>query len=166
MGIRTFKFLHATQLAVIFMLLCCPVNSHRILGLFPHPGMSHFQFFHPVMKALAEAGHEVTVLSHFPSKVPIDNYRDEVLSGEQDLTNFVNLEVSGVPNYSGTLPTMVWFSFHAVVRKAQAVWSSVGILYAIPVGTRSMWSNLEIISFKEHSEQRYFLNVWLYLCNM
>lgn len=99
MGKRTFKFRHpvwstyVTQMAIIFMLFYCPAKSHRILGLFPHPGMSHFQFFHPVMKALAEAGHEVTVLSHFPSKVPIINYKDEVLSGQQDLTNFVNLEV-------------------------------------------------------------------------
>jgi glucuronosyltransferase len=81
---------------VLLLLLCCslPANSHRILGLFPHPGISHFQFFHPVMKALAEAGHEVTVVSHFPSKEPIENYRDEPLTGKQDLKNFVNLDVS------------------------------------------------------------------------
>lgn len=79
---------------VVFLLLCCATSGHRILGLFPHPGISHFQFFHPVMKALAEAGHEVTVVSHFPAKEPIENYRDESFQSKQDLTNFVNLEVS------------------------------------------------------------------------
>jgi glucuronosyltransferase len=82
------------QAATILLIFCCTTNSHRILGLFPHPGISHFQFFHPVMKALAEAGHEVTVVSQFPSKQPIENYRDEPLSGKSDLTNFVNLDVS------------------------------------------------------------------------
>jgi hypothetical protein len=47
------------------------------------------------MKALAEAGHEVTVVSHFPNKDPIENYKDESLKGKNDgLKNFVNLDVS------------------------------------------------------------------------
>lgn len=79
--------------ALMLLLCCCATNSHRILGLFPHPGISHFQFFHPVMKALAEAGHEVTVVSHFPVKEAIENYKDEPLTGKQDLKNFVNLDV-------------------------------------------------------------------------
>lgn len=80
--------------AAVFLLFCCATSGYRILGLFPHPGVSHFQFFHPVMKALAEAGHEVTVVSHFPVKEPIENYKDESFPTKQDLTNFVNLEVS------------------------------------------------------------------------
>lgn len=82
------------QLAALLLLFCCTTNGHRILGLFPFPGVSHFQFFHPVMKALAEAGHDVTVVSHFPIKEPIENYRDEALTGKSDFTNFVNLDVS------------------------------------------------------------------------
>lgn len=78
--------------SIILLLFCCSTSGHRILGLFPHPGISHFQFFHPIMKALAEAGHEVTVVSHFPSKEVIENYRDEPLKGKGDLKNFVNLE--------------------------------------------------------------------------
>lgn len=90
MACSTFRI----QLAVVLLLSCCAANGHRILGLFPHPGISHFQFFHPVMKALAEAGHEVTVVSHFPSKQKIENYKDEPLTGKQDLINFVTLDVS------------------------------------------------------------------------
>lgn len=82
------------QTAVTLLLLCCSASGYRILGLFPHPGISHYQFFHPIMKALAEAGHEVTVVSHFPNKEPIENYKDEALTGKQDLKNFVNLDVS------------------------------------------------------------------------
>lgn len=83
------------QFAVLLLLVFNPTNGHRILGLFPHPGLSHFHFFQPVMKALAEAGHEVTVVSHFPSDEPIENYKDESLQGATDgMKNFVNLEVS------------------------------------------------------------------------
>lgn len=89
------KFL-VLQVATIVLLFCCTTNGHRILGLFPHPGVSHYQFFHPVMKALAEAGHEVTVVSHFPKKEVIENYKDEPLKGkgEDGLVNFMNIDVS------------------------------------------------------------------------
>lgn len=46
------------------------------------------------MKALAEKGHDVTVVSHFPNKIPIANYKDEPLVGLQSLTNAVDLNVS------------------------------------------------------------------------
>lgn len=88
----------AVQLSVITLLLlstCSNVESYRILGLFPHPGLSHFHFFHPVMRTLAEAGHEVTVVSSFPNKEPIENYKDEAMNDEMSgLQNFMNLEVS------------------------------------------------------------------------
>lgn len=91
MGNSTFRI----HVAVVLLFVCYTADGHRILGLFPHPGISHFHFFHPVMKALAEAGHEVTVVSHFPSKDKIENYKDELLKGKQEgLKNFVNLDVS------------------------------------------------------------------------
>lgn len=85
----------AAILLIFFAANVC--ESHRILGLFPHPGLSHFHFFHPVMKALAEAGHDVTVVSQFPNKEPIENYTDESMNDEfEGLQNFMNLEVSDV----------------------------------------------------------------------
>lgn len=69
-------------------------NGLRILGLFPHPGASHFQFFHPVMRGLAEVGHDVTVVSHFPDKNPPKNYKNLPLSGLDLLINAVDLAVS------------------------------------------------------------------------
>ena len=72
-----------------------PSNGHRILGLFPHPGFSHFNFFQPIMQALAEAGHEVTVVSQFPNKEPHENYKDELLGDiGAGLLNIVTLDVS------------------------------------------------------------------------
>lgn len=75
--------------------LICAINSHRILGLFPHPGLSHFNFFHPIMRALAEAGHEVTVVSQFLNNPPLENYKDELLpENNNGLVNAVSLDVN------------------------------------------------------------------------
>jgi glucuronosyltransferase len=68
-------------------------KSYRILGLFPHPGISHFHFFQPVMKSLAEAGHEVVVVSHFPEKAPSENYKDIPLSGLTALVDIFDLDM-------------------------------------------------------------------------
>lgn len=65
----------------------------KILGLFPHPGISHFHFFHPIMRGLAERGHDVTVVSHFPDKSPPIGYRDVPLTGRETLSNTVDLKV-------------------------------------------------------------------------
>ncbi|XP_034472230.1 uncharacterized protein LOC117779980 [Drosophila innubila] len=64
----------------------------KVLGLFPHPGVSHFHFFHPIMHSLAEAGHDVSVVSHFPTKNPPIRYKDFPLSGMDKLTNSVDLK--------------------------------------------------------------------------
>jgi hypothetical protein len=84
-------------LLLIACLLCASTpDAHRILGLFPHQGRSHFTFFHPIMRALAEAGHEVTVVSEFPIKEPIENYHDEALptDASSGMLNAVTLDVS------------------------------------------------------------------------
>lgn len=75
----------------LFVILSQSCNGYRILGIFPHLGASHFRFFHPIMKRLAEVGHQVTVISHFPEKNPHPNYKDLSITGEPELS--VNLEV-------------------------------------------------------------------------
>lgn len=57
-------------------------NAYRILGLFPHPAISHYRVFEPILIGLAEAGHNVTVFSHFPSKVVRTNFTDVLMPGE------------------------------------------------------------------------------------
>lgn len=78
---------------VLMLMLAVSANSLKILGIFPHPGMSHFHFFHPIMRGLADAGHDVTVVSHFPDKNSPENYVDMQLTKTELLTNSVNLEV-------------------------------------------------------------------------
>ncbi|KAF2881521.1 hypothetical protein ILUMI_24655 [Ignelater luminosus] len=69
------------------------INGYKILGLFPHPGKSHFDAFRPLLKALAEKGHEVTVISYFPQKNPMKNYKDIDINGELKLhTHAVNVD--------------------------------------------------------------------------
>lgn len=56
-------------------------ESARILGLFPHTGKSHQMVFNPLLRKLAERGHQVTVVSHFPVNNPPSNYTDVSLEG-------------------------------------------------------------------------------------
>jgi len=52
------------------------VNSYKILGVIPTMARSHFFVGSALMKGLAEKGHQVTVVSAFPQKKPLKNYRD------------------------------------------------------------------------------------------
>nr|CAI5820367.1 unnamed protein product [Callosobruchus analis] len=58
------------------------VNSYSILVVFPHPGKSHVDVFLPITKALAEKGHKVTVIGHYPRSRPLSNYKDVSLKNE------------------------------------------------------------------------------------
>ncbi|XP_069964141.1 UDP-glycosyltransferase UGT5 isoform X1 [Bactrocera oleae] len=83
------------HLLLLLGLYCTLVQASyplKILGLFPHPGISHFHFFHPIMRGLAEKGHDVTVISHFPDKSPPARYRDLPLIANETLTNSVDLK--------------------------------------------------------------------------
>ncbi|XP_031635700.1 UDP-glucuronosyltransferase 1-3-like [Contarinia nasturtii] len=68
------------EIVLMFVLAISTTSSLNILGLFPYPGESHFKFFHPIMRGLADAGHKVTVVSHFPDKNAPENYNDLLLT--------------------------------------------------------------------------------------
>lgn len=70
------------------------VDGYRILGLFPVPIVSHFHFFQPILRGLAEAGHNVTVISYFPQPNPPANYKDIQLNNQPVMTNGIDLDVS------------------------------------------------------------------------
>lgn len=55
------------------------VFTLRILGVFPIPSHSHFIGGFRVMKELADRGHDVTLISSFPQKIPIKNLKDVAL---------------------------------------------------------------------------------------
>lgn len=93
--LRTRLQLSTAAIVIISLLLVQQptVNGLRILGLFIHPGLSHFHFFHPVLRGLAEAGHEVTVVSELPDPNPPKGYTDLVLKKSDGLVNAVDLDV-------------------------------------------------------------------------
>lgn len=51
---------------VYFNLLFLSACSYKILGLFPLSGKSHNEVFVPIILALSNKGHDVTILNHYP----------------------------------------------------------------------------------------------------
>ncbi|XP_030383539.1 UDP-glucuronosyltransferase 2B14-like [Scaptodrosophila lebanonensis] len=64
----------------------------KILGLFPHPAKSHFNFFHPILRGLVDAGHSVDVVSPFPDKRAPANYTNYNLASAAYI-NIIDLNV-------------------------------------------------------------------------
>lgn len=84
----------ACGMALVLLLgLLAGTEAAQILGLFSHPGKSHFDFFQPMFVALAERGHNISMYSYFPLKEPVANYTDYVFEGMPLLTDFVDLQV-------------------------------------------------------------------------
>lgn len=57
------------------------VRGYNILGIFPMISRSHYIVGHALLKGLADAGHEVTMISPFKEPKPIPNYNEVVLEG-------------------------------------------------------------------------------------
>lgn len=51
------------------------VNSYKILGVFPIDAKSHYAIGEAALKALHEAGHEITMISAFELKKPLKSFR-------------------------------------------------------------------------------------------
>ncbi|XP_054272570.1 UDP-glycosyltransferase UGT5-like [Macrosteles quadrilineatus] len=92
---------HEQPLFFLFLAICAS-DSARILGLLPMWARSHHRFLQPVMRALAEAGHDVTVYSPFPLDNPPPNYTDVHLANikteSEELTNWF-LFLAQQPHY-------------------------------------------------------------------
>ena len=70
-----------------------PSEKFNILGVFGHPGKSHFDVFKPLMEELARRGHDLTIVSYFPRDnrtTPMQNYKDISLINEE-VGAFVNV---------------------------------------------------------------------------
>ncbi|XP_055628473.1 UDP-glycosyltransferase UGT5-like [Toxorhynchites rutilus septentrionalis] len=88
-------------LAVLATVLSDSVQSAKILGVFPTSSRSHYIVGSALMKALAKKGHQVTVISPFPQKKPLENYRDittiEVLEAvKPTLDNILSFVQKGI----------------------------------------------------------------------
>ncbi|XP_058123355.1 UDP-glycosyltransferase UGT5-like [Anopheles ziemanni] len=63
--------------ALLVALLAGGTEASRILGILPSVGRSHYIIGAGLMKALLDAGHEVTIVSPYPMKgAPPDRHRD------------------------------------------------------------------------------------------
>lgn len=71
-----------TRTTVFLVLFCACVSSLKILAIFPYTGKSHHYVIDPLVNALAEKGHDVTVISHFPPKTPNGTRKDIILTSE------------------------------------------------------------------------------------
>lgn len=74
--------------------LVCVNDAYRILCVFPYNGKSHSRMFDALCKGLANKGHKVDMISHFPTKIPIANYRDIIdLNGtREDAVNSLTIQ--------------------------------------------------------------------------
>lgn len=81
---------------LLFISIIAHGSSLKILGIFPHEGKSHYDVFEPLLKTLAQKGHEVTVVSHFPQKNPIPRFKDISIRQESIYLNVINID--RIPN--------------------------------------------------------------------
>lgn len=74
------------SLIIILLTLFTSTENARILGVFPLSGKSLNILYHKLMKGLADAGHDVTVVSAYQNQLPLINgtYKDVVLTGFAD----------------------------------------------------------------------------------
>lgn len=87
------------RVALVALLLACMVIqgclSYNILGIFPTMSKSHYIAGGALMKGLAAAGHNVTVISPFPQKTPIPNFRDYEILGIVEIvtSKYINIDI-------------------------------------------------------------------------
>lgn len=83
------KLLSVTLLFLVYIRVS---ESYKILGIFHTPSKSHYIAGGALMKALAEKGNDVTVISPFPQDKPVENFQDVTVLG-------VDKVLDGKPNY-------------------------------------------------------------------
>ncbi|XP_014286425.1 UDP-glycosyltransferase UGT4 [Halyomorpha halys] len=71
---------------ILITLLCTAAAAcgSNILVVMPFPTYSHMNAFLPIIKELANRGHNVTTVSPYPLKKPIPNYRDIILTDTKE----------------------------------------------------------------------------------
>lgn len=99
------------MLLVSLLLSLCVQSSlsANILAVFPHPGKSHFDVFETLVLELASRGHQVTVVSFYPQKVPVKNLTDISLLNEAPLLLEI-IKFTDVMDI-GPIQNFVWVNF-------------------------------------------------------
>ncbi|ENN70578.1 UDP-glycosyltransferase UGT5 [Dendroctonus ponderosae] len=113
------------------------VESARILGIFPMPGISHYILTSKLMKGLAEAGHDVVMVSPYGMKDPPKNgkYTDVILDDFAEVFEKMNqIDLFG----------------HS---KRWMVFSMKEVIDVMMIGTRNTLRNpglMNLVESKEH----------------
>lgn len=86
------------KLLFFVILLVYNAQSAKILGVFPVPAPSHYILGSALMRALAEKGHDVTVINPYGEKQPPKNgkYRDVLLTGFKEMAESKSATIQSV----------------------------------------------------------------------
>lgn len=63
-------------LLALFGLAIVKIDGLKVLTIAPFSAKSHFAIANAISKTLHKAGHNITMLSPFPLKKPLQNYTD------------------------------------------------------------------------------------------
>ncbi|XP_062122130.1 UDP-glucosyltransferase 2-like [Drosophila sulfurigaster albostrigata] len=86
------------SLLPIIIALPSLLEGARILALFPFPGPSQYINVLPYLKTLSSRGHEITSVSAFPQKKPLNNFRDIAVPEVFKSYDEINSKIGGATN--------------------------------------------------------------------
>ncbi|XP_053677533.1 UDP-glycosyltransferase UGT5-like [Anopheles nili] len=99
--------------AALALAIPAATDGAKILGIFPTSSRSHYIVGSALMKELARRGHEVTVISPFPQKKPLKNYRDIDVTGADEAVKDL------VPNLLDMANQGIWESITLTYKFGQ-----------------------------------------------
>ncbi|CAG9764168.1 unnamed protein product [Ceutorhynchus assimilis] len=84
----------------VSLLILKQCHAANILVILPYPGLSHFIMFGSLLRELTDREHNLDVVSHFSSMMPIERYNDIPIRGSVPIpTN--NVSVQSARNFQG-----------------------------------------------------------------
>lgn len=85
------------KLLVVILFLCASAHGYKILGVFPFSSKSHYAIGEATMRALAEVGHDVTMVSVYEKKNPLPNFKEIIVTDAMEKMQMSKINV----NWSG-----------------------------------------------------------------
>lgn len=82
-GLNNFGIIVCGLLAAAMTIVT--VDGTNVLVFAPMPFKSHFRGFQPLFKELVRRGYNLTVVSAFPLKTPVENYTDIPITVEDSI---------------------------------------------------------------------------------
>ncbi|KAM7343502.1 UDP-glycosyltransferase UGT4-like isoform 1-T1 [Cochliomyia hominivorax] len=77
--------MYIKYLIIVLCVRSLTLEAAHILSLFGVPLPSQYAFIEPLLKQLAARGHQITSISNYPQKQPIENFRDVVVEKNKNL---------------------------------------------------------------------------------